>query len=72
MVTRASRLLALDSHTNVTVVHADGGEGHPPGVPYDRLVAWAQALQAIPAAWTSRSTPTASSCQYCQGFRSRL
>jgi protein-L-isoaspartate(D-aspartate) O-methyltransferase len=57
MVTRASRLLALDGHTNVTVVHADDRGGHPPGAPYDRLVAWAQAPQAVLAAWTEQVRP---------------
>jgi hypothetical protein len=54
MVTRTSRLLALDHRGNVTVWHADGRLGHPPGAPYDRLVAWAQAPHAIPAAWTGQ------------------
>jgi protein-L-isoaspartate(D-aspartate) O-methyltransferase len=45
----STALLAhLDGRTNVTVLHADGRLGHPPGAPYDRLVAWAQAPQAIP------------------------
>jgi protein-L-isoaspartate(D-aspartate) O-methyltransferase len=57
MVTRASRLLALDHRGNVTVLHADGRRGHPPGAPYDRLVAWAQAPHAIPAAWTQQVRP---------------
>jgi protein-L-isoaspartate(D-aspartate) O-methyltransferase len=57
MVTRAGRLLALDGHTNVTVWRADGRRGHPPGAPYDRLVAWAQAPHAIPAAWTEQVHP---------------
>jgi Protein-L-isoaspartate(D-aspartate) O-methyltransferase (PCMT) len=49
--------LALDGHTNVTVWRADGRRGHPPGAPYDRLVAWAQAPHAIPAAWTEQVHP---------------
>lgn len=57
MVTRASRLLALDGHTNVTVLQADGRRGHPPGAPYDRLMAWAQAPHAIPVAWTEQVRP---------------
>jgi protein-L-isoaspartate(D-aspartate) O-methyltransferase len=57
MVTRTRRLLALDGRTNVTVLHADGRLGHPPGAPYDRLVAWAQAPQAIPIAWTEQVHP---------------
>jgi protein-L-isoaspartate(D-aspartate) O-methyltransferase len=57
MVTRASRLLALDGHTNVTIWHAAGRRGHPSGAPYDRLVAWAQAPHAIPDAWTGQVHP---------------
>jgi protein-L-isoaspartate(D-aspartate) O-methyltransferase len=57
MVARASRLLALDGHGNVTVVDADGRLGHPPGAPYDRLVAWAQAQDAIPVAWAEQVHP---------------
>jgi protein-L-isoaspartate O-methyltransferase len=35
-----------------------GGHAWPPGRrPYDRLVAWAQAGHAIPAAWTEQVRP---------------
>jgi protein-L-isoaspartate O-methyltransferase len=51
LVARAGRLLGMDGHSNVTVVHADGRLGHRPGAPYDRVVAWAQARSGNRRAW---------------------
>jgi protein-L-isoaspartate O-methyltransferase len=42
----------------VTVVTGDGALGHPPGAPYDRVVATCE-LPAIPPAWTVQCRPGA-------------
>ncbi|WP_327291064.1 methyltransferase domain-containing protein [Streptomyces sp. NBC_01198] len=42
----------------VTVVTGDGALGHPPGAPYDRVIATCE-LPAIPPAWTEQCRPGA-------------
>lgn len=43
---------------SVTVVTGDGALGHPPGAPYDRVVATCE-LPSIPPAWTAQCRPGA-------------
>ncbi|HEY3477432.1 MAG TPA: methyltransferase domain-containing protein [Streptomyces sp.] len=41
---------------SVTVVTGDGAEGHPPGAPYDRIMATCE-LPSIPAPWLAQCVP---------------
>ena len=45
----AAKVLAELEYTNVTVVCADGSQGHPPGAPYDAVVVTAAASSIPPA-----------------------
>jgi len=39
------------------VITADGAEGHPPGAPYDRIIATA-AVQQVPHPWVTQTRPS--------------
>lgn len=56
IVTRAREHLAAAGTGNVTVITGDGALGHPPGAPYDRVVATAEAFE-IPDQWLSQLAP---------------
>jgi len=48
--------LAAAGYPDVTVVAADGGFGHPPEAPYDRIIVTASAAD-IPPAWREQLVP---------------
>lgn len=52
---RARRALA-EAGCPVDVITADGFEGHPPGAPYDRIIATAS-VRRIPPAWLRQTRP---------------
>ena len=47
---RSARRSLRDAGTRATIVVGDGRDGHPPGAPYDRIIATA-AADEIPRAW---------------------
>ncbi|CAM3616900.1 Protein-L-isoaspartate O-methyltransferase [Nocardiopsis gilva] len=51
----ARRVLAATRY-DVEVVTGDGTQGHPPGVPYDRVMATA-AVHTMPYAWVAQTRP---------------
>ncbi|MGH9292286.1 MAG: methyltransferase domain-containing protein, partial [Acidimicrobiales bacterium] len=51
IVEGARRHLAAVGATNVEVVHGDGGLGHGPGAPYERIVLTVGASDVTPAWW---------------------
>ena len=54
--TAAAARAALADYDAVEVVVGDGGDGHPAGAPYDRIVATA-GCASIPAAWMTQLAP---------------
>lgn len=57
LVEKARRNLATTGFGHVEVVHGDGAFGHPPGAPFDRIIATV-GLPDIPGAWAGQLTPT--------------
>ena len=57
LVEKARRNLAAVGFGRVEVIHGDGAFGHPPGAPYDRIVATV-GLPDIPSAWAEQLAPT--------------
>ncbi len=55
-VAHARQCLAATGYDGVTVVHADGGFGFPPGAPYDRIVLTVGAPDVVPA-WRDQLKP---------------
>ena len=55
LVARAGANLSEAGATNVTVFSGDGGAGHPPGAPYDRIIATAACWQ-VPPPWLEQLT----------------
>ena len=56
LVEKARCNLAATGFEHVEVVHGDGAFGHPPGAPYDRIVATV-GLPDIPGAWAGQLEP---------------
>lgn len=56
LVTGARAHLAAAGVSNAAVIHADGALGHPPGAPYDRIIATVGAFE-VPAAWLDQLAP---------------
>jgi methyltransferase of ATP-grasp peptide maturase system len=54
---RAGTALGIEGH-RPTLVTGDGGLGHPPNTPYDRIVATCS-FPFVPAAWLAQSRPGA-------------
>ncbi|MGH3935914.1 MAG: methyltransferase domain-containing protein, partial [Pseudonocardiaceae bacterium] len=53
---RARRALAAAGFGAVTVVTADGAQGHPPRAPYDRVISTV-AVAEVPQAWVAQTRP---------------
>jgi protein-L-isoaspartate(D-aspartate) O-methyltransferase len=56
LATRARQALTQAGYGQVTVVTGDGGHGHPPGAPYDRVISTANVNQ-VPYAWVAQTRP---------------
>jgi protein-L-isoaspartate O-methyltransferase len=56
IATRARKALSDTGFGGVSVVTGDGAVGHPPGAPYDRVIATA-ACNQIPYSWVAQSRP---------------
>jgi protein-L-isoaspartate(D-aspartate) O-methyltransferase len=56
IVAGAREHLAATGAGNVTVIMGDGALGHPPGAPYDRVIATAEAFE-VPDEWLSQLAP---------------
>lgn len=57
MTERAQLRLSRDGRKNTRVLHADGQLGYASATPYDRLVAWASAANAVPSVWIEQVIP---------------
>lgn len=53
---QAERHLAREGYENVQIVCGDGGHGHPPNAPYDRIILTVGAGDITPAWWTQLRT----------------
>ncbi|MEU7949807.1 methyltransferase, FxLD system [Micromonospora chalcea] len=56
VIDRARTGLDRAGHRQVTVVHGDGEYGHPPGAPYDAIIATAETPD-LPPAWLDQLAP---------------
>jgi protein-L-isoaspartate O-methyltransferase len=56
LATHARHALAQAGYHQVTVVTGDGGHGHPPGAPYDRVISTANVTQ-VPYPWIAQTRP---------------